>query len=123
MKKFMLFILAALIVSAFVERPAPTQPNAQAQNAAAALEQKREAVKNYFISDAEPSVKDAAWTTPTTFKIGVIDDKTNRNGFAQYVCQELALRDLHDITVHVIDVVKLARDKKWIDLGVADCSK
>ncbi|WP_239688337.1 hypothetical protein, partial [Mannheimia haemolytica] len=53
------------------------------------LELARNKVKQIFISDEEPKVKDATWTAPFIFKVGVFDDGTKRDGYAEYVCQVL----------------------------------
>jgi hypothetical protein len=34
-------------------------------------------VLNQFTSKAEPTAKDAVWTSPTMFKVGVIDNKSD----------------------------------------------
>lgn len=41
----------------------------------------------YLLGGDEPTVKDATWMTDTNLYVGVIDDGTSRNGFAQYLCQ------------------------------------
>lgn len=84
---------------------------------------KREEVKQYFISDEEPKVKDAIWTNSTTFKVGVRDDGTKRDGYAQYVCLELYSRGFkgQGVLVRVVDIDKLVKTGEWINLGTAKC--
>ena len=54
--------------------------------------------------------------------VGVIDDGTRRDGYAQYVCQVLAdHRVAAGTTVHVMDIVKITRDNDWKKLGTARC--
>ena len=108
MKK-LLFILSLI---AFI-------PNTYADD----LDKAREEVKQYFIGDDEPKVKDAAWTSDFVFKVGVKDDGTNRNGYAEYVCLELYSRGFKDkgVLVKVIDINKLVQTGEWVDLGMAKC--
>ena len=85
----------------------------------------KEKIVNYFKSDKEPTVKDATWKTDSSFSVGVIDDGTNRDGFAEYVCQ--VLNNDFDIKgkrvfVSVIDIAKLNSEGKWINLGIANCN-
>ena len=49
-----------------------------------------ERVKNILKSNEEPTVKDAVWTALNDiFKVGVLNDGSNRNGYASYVCEVL----------------------------------
>ncbi|MDG6881068.1 Uncharacterised protein [Phocoenobacter uteri] len=94
-------------------------PFASADN----LDKAREDVKNYFISDSEPKVIDAIWTSSNTFKVGVVDDNTNRDGYAQYVCMELNDKGFKgkNVLVRVIDIQKLTQTGEWVNLGTAYC--
>jgi hypothetical protein len=82
-----------------------------------------DAVKERFQGPEEKTAKDATWTSPTTFKVGVIDDGTPRDGYAEYVC--LTLYDYgfkgKKVMVRVIDIVQLTRNDKWVNLGTAYC--
>lgn len=84
----------------------------------------REQVKQHFLSDKEPTVKDATWTAPYMFKVGVVDDGSSRDGFAQYVCEVLRgdfkIAD-KQLMVEVIDIEKLVATNKWVELGKATC--
>ncbi len=77
----------------------------------------RDAIVKHFQSNAEPIAKDAVWTSKNIFKIGVIDDGTSRDGYAQYVGEVLAEAGYSRIWIHVVDIVKLKKDGKWIKLG------
>ncbi len=82
----------------------------------------KEDAESYFKSDKEPKVKDAKWTSDTLFKVGVLDDGTRRDGYAQYVCS--VLKDdfkISKVDVHVIDIAKLAATGEWVKLGEAVC--
>ncbi|MBU1054124.1 MAG: hypothetical protein KKC46_09880 [Proteobacteria bacterium] len=81
-------------------------------------------VVKLFESDEEPTTKDALWTASNIFKVGVFNDGTNRNGYAQYVCQVLYNEGFKDkkVWVQVIDIGKLNSTGKWIKLGEAQCN-
>lgn len=78
----------------------------------------------HFKGGSEPTVKDAVWTSEDMFKVGVIDDRTSRDGFALYVCGVLNENGFRgkDVGVQVIDIVKLTAKGKWVKLGEARCN-
>jgi hypothetical protein len=82
-----------------------------------------EAVKKRFQSSEEKTAKDATWTSKGIFKVGVIDDGSVRDGYAQYICEVLYDYGFKgkDIWVQVIDIVKLTRDGDWVKLGESHC--
>ena len=94
------------------------------ENKIKALENK---ILNHFNSGKEPTVKDAMWEDlffgSKQFTVGVIDNKTNRNGFAEYICLELLAQGVQakDLRVKVIDIGKLVYQKEWVTLGLATC--
>lgn len=94
-------------------------------NASAALAQaspqQKTSMLAYLKSGAEPNVKDATWTSDTMLKVGMLDNKTPRDGFAQYLCEELASRGIKGVSVQVIDIAQLVRTNKWVKLGEARC--
>lgn len=92
---------------------------------AAKLTPAHEAVLSHFKSGKEPTAKDAIWATPYSFKVGVIDNKSNRDGYAQYVCKVIGdhIKDTSLITVRVIDIAALKRSKEWRTIGEHQCSK
>ena len=71
----------------------------------------------------EPKVKDAYWSTSKTLLIGVLDDKTRRDGYASYICETLYMEGLKgkDVWVKVIDIVKVANENSRVVLGEARC--
>lgn len=82
----------------------------------------RLSVQKHFKSGAEPTAKDALWTTRGTFKVGVIDNGRNRDGYAEYVCSIVRKYGVKDQTrVEIIDILKLVRTNKWIKLGECIC--
>lgn len=103
-------LMTALLLAA-----AATGAQAQATGA------QKQAVLAYLKSGAEPRVKDATWTSDRMLKVGVLDDGTPRDGYAQYLCEELASRGVKGASVQVIDIAKLVRTDKWVKLGEAHC--
>ncbi|RJP90584.1 MAG: hypothetical protein C4518_08895 [Desulfobacteraceae bacterium] len=94
-----------------------------AQAQADELDAKRNEMVKYFKSDEEPKVIDAIWTMDNVFKVGVYDDGSRRDGYAQYVCMVLKENGFRgkEIYVQVIDYAKLMQTKKWIKLGETFC--
>lgn len=78
-------------------------------------------VLNQFTSKAEPTAKDALWTSPTMFKVGVIDNKSDRDLYAQYVCGVMADNGIKGVSVQIVDIVQLVRKDKWVTLGEGRC--
>lgn len=72
---------------------------------------------------AEPKVKDAIWASPGVLKAGVYADGTSKDGYAQYLCMVLYDHGFKgkSVLVRVIDIVKLTRDDKWVNIGKATC--
>jgi len=91
--------------------------------ASTALAGGKEAVVKHFIGPAEKTALDATWTSSTTFSVGVKDNGTSRNGYAQYICAVLPDFGINasGITVKIIDVVQLHYNKKWVTLGKVRC--
>ncbi len=77
----------------------------------------------YFKSGKEPKVKDSIWTQDSIFKVGMINDRTDRSGYAEYVCT--VLYDFgfkgQKVWVQVIDIAKLVRNNEWVKMGEAHC--
>ena len=84
---------------------------------------RHQAAVAYFQSKAEPKVKDAVWTRPDIFKVGMFSDGTSRNGYAESVC--MMLDDFgfkgQKVWVQVIDFGKLLQTGKWEKMGEAHC--
>ena len=79
----------------------------------------------HFQSSQEPTAKDALWTTNRIFKVGVYNDGSNFNGYAEYTCLTL----VYDfgfggkrIWVHIFDYYQLLQKDKWIKIGEARCN-
>jgi len=94
-----------------------TQANAEIFSA------QHEQVKKLFQSNEEKTAKDAVWTARDIFKVGVIDDGTLRDGYAEYVCQILYDYGFKGkkVWVQIIDIIKLTRNGDWVKLGEAHC--
>ena len=82
-----------------------------------------EQVKKRFQSSEEKTAKDAMWTQRDIFKVGVINDGTPRDGYADYVCQVLYDYGFkgEKVWVQIIDIVKLTRNGDWVKLGESRC--
>lgn len=91
---------------------------------AEAYSAKHEGVKKLFKSNEEKTAKDAIWTAKNIFKVGVIDDGSRRDDYAQYICSVLYDYGFQGkgIWVQVIDIMKLTVNNKWVKLGVARCN-
>jgi hypothetical protein len=87
------------------------------------FEDARQEVKKLYVSDKEPTAKDAVWATDKIFKVGVIDDNSKRDGYAQSVCYTLYEYGFkgEKVYVSIIDIRKLVRDKDWVEIGKARC--
>ena len=81
----------------------------------------RDLVTYLVKSGKEPKVKDATWATDRNLYVGVIDDGRRRDGFAEYICSVADDRGLRPELVKVIDVVKVTRTGKFVELGKAYC--
>lgn len=73
-----------------------------------------EKIEKYFQGNSEKIAKDAVWATNQIFKIGVIDDGTKRDSYANYVCTTLYEYGFKgkSIWVQIVDIVKLANNGK-----------
>ncbi|MFB2637723.1 hypothetical protein ACE02P_06760 [Shewanella bicestrii] len=89
----------------------------------ATYSQQHEAVQKLFQSNEEKTAKDAVWTARDVFKVGVINDGSRRDGYADYVCQVLYDYGFKGkkVWVQVIDIVKLTRSGDWVKLGESHC--
>jgi hypothetical protein len=82
-----------------------------------------DAIETLFKSDSEKTTKDAVWTSNRIFKVGVLNNGSNRDGYADYVCQVMYEYGFKgkSIWVQVIDIAQLVKTNKWIKLGEAHC--
>lgn len=80
-------------------------------------------VVKLFQSNEEKKAKDAVWTANNIFKVGVINDGSNRSGYAQYICSVLDDYGFKGkgIWVQVIDIMQLTQKSKWVKLGDSRC--
>ena len=84
---------------------------------------KYDKIVTFFQGETEPSALDAIWDSRTSFKVGVVDDGSDWDNYAAYVCEILYNEELkgQGIEVKIIDIQKLAYKKKWVTLGHATC--
>jgi len=105
------------------EKPKSTVATPTASAPTADLSSARIRVANIFKSPKEPTAKDAIWAADNIFKVGVINDGSNRSGYANYVCETLYEHGFRGqrIAVQIIDITKLVNTKEWVELGIAFC--
>lgn len=125
-----LLIIIPLILLKMCNSAQPTQTTPLAQNTTSEpngiSDETKGAITAYFKGDSEPTIKDAVWADQleNTLYIGVIDNGTKRDGLAGYVCQVL-ISDFGlsqgAARVYIMDVVKIAKDNKWDELGKSSC--
>ncbi|WP_151792027.1 hypothetical protein [Acinetobacter soli] len=86
------------------------------------IESKHQKIVEY-IKENEITVKDVVWSNTKTLSVGVIDDGTNRDGYAQYICEIVSSGGLSgfNIMVKVIDIQKLKQTDKWVTIGKSNC--
>lgn len=104
--------------------PKQTTPNEQQNVPQSKVENSaRDAVQKLFQGDQEPTAKDALWTSHDVFKVGVINDGSIRDGYAEYVCQVLYEYGFKGskVWVQVIDIVQLTKKGDWTKIGEAHC--
>lgn len=68
---------------------------------------------------AEPKVKDALWMNSQTLYVGVLNDGTRRDGYAQTICHDAGPRGAR--LVKVVDIAKVKSTGKFVELGRAHC--
>jgi len=75
--------------------------------------------------ETEPSALDATWDSESVFKIGVVDNGTNRGSNANYACGVLYNEGFRGkgVEVTIIDIEKLADKKRWGTLRKASCEE
>lgn len=105
------FIITMILVSHSFALPVLAQPYGENYDAALA----------FIISDNKKTIKDAAWISSNTLKVSVIDNGTDRNGYASYICEELYGYGIYGTSVYIVDVVKLIRQNRSVNLGISDC--
>ena len=71
---------------------------------------------------SEPKVINAAWgATPASIFVGVHNDGSNRNGYAQYICLLIRQHGVNGSTViHILDAIQMSNNKK-VELGKFIC--
>jgi len=114
-KRFVIIFLGAAIL--FIAFKPNSPPNAETYSP------QHDQVKELFQSSKESTAKDAIWTSSSIFKVGVVDDGTRRDGYAEYVCQVLYDYGFkgEEVWVQIIDIVKLTRDGDWVKIGETRC--
>lgn len=124
--KFIITALSSVLLLAACSSDKAEQVGAETEQVAANefTDAQRQEITDYFLSDEEPTVLDATWTDDKIFKIGVKDDGSRRDGFAQYACEEINNQfDAKEqgVWVQIVDYDKLMKTKEWVKLGEAHC--
>lgn len=124
--KFIIAALSSVLLLAACSSDKAEQVGAETEQVAANefTDAQRQEITDYFLSDEEPTVLDATWTDDKIFKIGVKDDGSRRDGFAQYACEEINNQfDAKEqgVWVQIVDYDKLMKTKEWVKLGDAHC--
>lgn len=68
----------------------------------------------------ETQIKDGVWASDSSLWVAVLDNGTNRNGYAAYVCGVVRAHGLREFTVRVQDAAALLRDE-LVTLGSHFC--
>lgn len=124
--KFIIAALSSVLLLAACSSDKAEQVGTETEQVAANefTDAQRQEITDYFLSDEEPTVLDATWTDDKIFKIGVKDDGSRRDGFAQYACEEINNQfDAKEqgVWVQIVDYDKLMKTKEWVKLGDAHC--
>lgn len=82
-----------------------------------------QAVLSHFKSGEEKKVIDAVWTSDDIFKIGMVNDGTSHNGYAEYACNIMYDNGFRgkEVWVQIVDIGVLNRSGKWVKIGEAHC--
>jgi|26BtaG_2_1085354.scaffolds.fasta_scaffold02703_5 protein involved in sex pheromone biosynthesis len=124
--KFIIAALSSVLLLAACSSDKVEQVGAETEQVAANefTDAQRQEITDYFLSEEEPTVLDATWTDDKIFKIGVKDDGSRRDGFAQYACEEINNQfdaKEQSVWVQIVDYDKLMKTKEWVKLGEAHC--
>jgi len=68
-----------------------------------------------------PTVKDARWMESGWLYVGVLNNGTRRDGFAEYICSVLADNAVRGVFVKIVDIGAVVRNEKFEELGRARC--
>lgn len=78
----------------------------------------------YFNGDDEPKVKDAVWMSEKNLYLGVLNDGSDRSGYAQYACAVL-IDDFginkKGLMVKIVDIAEVAKNGKFKEIGKSYC--
>lgn len=124
MKNIIALSLALLLAACSSDKVEQVEVETEQVAANEFTDAQRQEITDYFLSDQEPTVLDATWTADKIFKIGVTDDGSRRDGFAEYACGEINNQfnaKGQGVWVQVIDYDKLMKTKEWVKLGEAHC--
>jgi len=72
----------------------------------------------------EGRVKDAIWMDSGFLYVGMYDDKTNRNGFAEYLCLKIQdkVKLKNKLFIKIVDYKNVLQNKGFREIGNAICN-
>lgn len=76
---------------------------------------------DYLRSGKEPKVKDFTWMSEKNIYVGVVDDGSKRDGFAQYLCIKSGDFGVGVELVKIVDISAVISSGKFKVLGKALC--
>ena len=100
---------------------AERQPATEQQSRQNVVKGANKELIKYLTGPDEPKIKDAVWMNESNLYVGVIDDKTKRDGLAEYICQVAKDHGASAEMVKVVDVVKVQQGGNFEELGKAYC--
>ncbi len=59
--------------------------------------------------------------TDSNLYVGLFDDRSRRDGFADYICPVTGDHGMSPRLVKIIDIVKLVSTGKFVEIGKARC--
>lgn len=123
MKNLVIFLLLCVIIYMMFGEESTQSSDPSSLPKKEMPDAKREQIRLHFKGNSEKATKDATWTGKDVFKVGVVDDGSNRDDYAQYVCQVLYRHGFEGagISVQVIDIQKRGGIEQWVTLGEARC--
>jgi len=125
MKNLVIFLLLCVIVYMMLGEDSSQSPEPSSLPKKVVSDAKREQIRRHFKGHSEKITKDATWTGKDVFKVGVVDDGSNRDAYARYVCRVLYGHGFEGagVSVQVIDIQKRGGVEPWVILGEARCDE
>jgi hypothetical protein len=125
MKNLAIFLLLCVIVYMMFGEDSTQSSDPSSFPKKVMSDAKREQIRLHFKGNSENTTKDATWTGKDVFKVGVVDDGSNRDAYARYVCRVLYGHGFEGagVSVQVIDIQKRGGVEPWVILGEVRCDE